>query len=232
MVLLASYFSTLAYFTARDEIKNHFTIGSIRIELYEPNFFNPEYDEHAERRIAEIKQEYITQNPGFNGDKIDELTERKLNQHRENAKLVPGKRIKKDPLIIVHENSEDAYIFIGVENHISEYLEPIGYSKEWKHIKRIKSNNSRNKELDIFAYDGTHAKQKVVYQSNNSLYLEPIFEYIDIKPNIDLALDSIENLNYHIRIIGFAHQAKIKGTYNYDIAEEAAINFFTSQLNY
>lgn len=230
--MLASYFSTLAYFTARDEIKNHFTIGNISIELYEPNFFNPDYDEHAERRIAKIKQGYITQYPSLNEDEIHELTERKLNEHRENTKLVPGKRIKKDPLIIFHENSEDAYIFIGIENHISEFLEPISYSKEWKHIKRIKSNNSTNKELDLFVYDGTHAKQKVVYQSNNSLYLEPIFEYIDIKPNIDLALDNIENLNYHIRILGFAHQAKIKGTYDYDIAEEAAINFFTSQLNY
>ena len=174
----------------------------------------------------------ISENPSIDEIELNEMLENILADFRENATLVPGKRINKDPRIILHAYSEDAYIFIGIENDLRTYLEPINYSKSWRHIKNIQSDIDTDKSLDIFLYDGEYSQESVIFKNDNDLELEPIFQYIDVKADAGLSLSQVENLDHHIVIIGFAHQAKIKGTYDYDIAEEAAIQFFKSQFSY
>ena len=92
LLVAASVLGTMAYLTSTTgEVKNTFTIGKIAITLDE----------------APVN-EY--------GEEVDGAR-RTGNQY----KLMPGHKYDKDPTVHVEKSSEDAYIFVKVENGISAF---------------------------------------------------------------------------------------------------------------
>lgn len=92
LLVAASVLGTMAYLTSQDSVKNTFSIGKIAITLDEA--------------------------------KVDDNGEAQTNVPRvkENSyKLMPGHKYDKDPTVHVEKGSEDAYIFVKVENGISAF---------------------------------------------------------------------------------------------------------------
>lgn len=89
LLMAASVMGTLAYLTSKDEIKNTFTSGNVTIELKE-NKMNPATGE-------------------LDG------TER-VDSGIQDIKIVPGREIEKQPVVIVGGTSENCWLFVKVEN--------------------------------------------------------------------------------------------------------------------
>lgn len=92
LLVAASVLGTMAYLTSQDSVKNTFSIGKINITL----------DEKA---------------VDVNGDELANTPRRDANEY----KLMPGHTYIKDPTVHVTANSEDSWIFVKVENGISDF---------------------------------------------------------------------------------------------------------------
>lgn len=92
LLVAASVLGTMAYLTSQDLVKNTFSIGKIGITLDE----------------AQVDAD---------GKAIENVDRVKTN----NYKLMPGHKYDKDPTVHVEKDSEDAYIFVKVENGISAF---------------------------------------------------------------------------------------------------------------
>ena len=82
---------TLAYLTSQDTVTNTFTVGNVTITLDEADV-NPD------------------------GTPIQNATRVDANEY----KLIPGHQYTKDPTIHVSQGSEPCYLFVKVENGISD----------------------------------------------------------------------------------------------------------------
>ncbi len=90
VLVVASVLGTVAYFTAKDDVSNTFTVGKVSITMDETK---------------------------IDADGITALTQ--AERVKENKyKLIPSHTYTKDPVVHVAANSEDAYIFIKVKNDI------------------------------------------------------------------------------------------------------------------
>lgn len=92
LLVAASVLGTMAYLTSQDSVKNTFSIGKIAITLDE----------------AQVDAD---------GKALENVDRVKTN----NYKLMPGHAYDKDPTVHVKKDSEDAYIFVKVENGISAF---------------------------------------------------------------------------------------------------------------
>lgn len=92
LLVAASVLGTMAYLTSQDSVKNTFSIGKIAITLDE----------------AKVDD---------NGKALENVARVKANAY----KLMPGHKYDKDPTVHVEKGSEDAYIFVKVENGISTF---------------------------------------------------------------------------------------------------------------
>ena len=92
LLVAASVLGTMAYLTSQDSVTNTFAIGKIDITLDE----------------AQVDA---------NGKAIENVARVKENSY----KLMPGHEYDKDPTVHVKKDSEDAYIFVKVENGISDF---------------------------------------------------------------------------------------------------------------
>lgn len=92
LLVAASVLGTMAYLTSTDKVTNTFTIGKIAITLDE----------------AQVDD---------NGKALENAARVKANTY----KLMPGHKYDKDPTVHVEKGSEDAYIFVKVENGISAF---------------------------------------------------------------------------------------------------------------
>lgn len=92
LLVAASVLGTMAYLTSQDSVKNTFSIGKIAITLDE----------------AQVDAD---------GKALENVDRVKTN----NYKLMPGHKYDKDPTVHVKKDSEDAYIFVKVENGISAF---------------------------------------------------------------------------------------------------------------
>lgn len=91
-LVLTSVFGTLAYLTSTDSVTNTFTVGNVQITLDE----------------AEVKAD---------GTYVTDVTNRvEANEY----KLLPGHSYIKDPTVHVAAGSENAWLFVKVENGIAE----------------------------------------------------------------------------------------------------------------
>lgn len=91
LLVTASVLGTIAYLTSTDTVENTFTVGSVEISMDEAAV-NPDGTVIA------------------NADRV-----------RENSyHLLPGHPYTKDPIIHVGSDSEDCWIFVKVENGISD----------------------------------------------------------------------------------------------------------------
>ena len=102
IVAILAVGASLAYFTDTDNATNTFTVGSVAITLDEAKV-------NLDGQPLNEKNEVVTN---------------VANAHRQTTndyKLMPGKTYTKDPTVHVTANSEDAYIFVKVENGIAAF---------------------------------------------------------------------------------------------------------------
>lgn len=105
LLVVASVFGTLAYLTDSQAVKNTFTVGQISMSMDEAKV------NEAGQKLNAAGEVWATG---------DTLADRVL----ENTyHLLPGHTYSKDPIIHVDANSEDAYIFIVVDNNGIEEIE-------------------------------------------------------------------------------------------------------------
>ena len=102
LLVAASVLGTMAYLTDTKTVTNTFTVGSVAITLDE----------------AKVNLD------GQPLNEKDEVVTNVADAHRQTTndyKLLPGKTYTKDPTVHVQANSENAYIFVKVENDIADY---------------------------------------------------------------------------------------------------------------
>ena len=97
LLVAASVLGTMAYLTSRDAVENTFSVGSISLSLDEQDIDN---------------DSNTSDNKDYNGTTRD-----KANAY----KLLPGHTYVKDPIIHITTGSEDAWVFVKVENGIADY---------------------------------------------------------------------------------------------------------------
>lgn len=90
LLIVGSVAGTIAWLTSTDEVTNTFTVGKVEITL----------DEAPVDEYGNV----------VDGDRRD------TNEY----KLVPGRSYTKDPLITVASGSEASYLFVKIENGISD----------------------------------------------------------------------------------------------------------------
>lgn len=104
MVFGATLGGTFAYLTSTDTVTNTFTVGNVKITMDEAKV-NP-YGEPVDKNgktASEVGEDWTA------ADRV------KANEY----KLLPGHTYTKDPTIYVDAKSEDAWLFVKVENGIA-----------------------------------------------------------------------------------------------------------------
>lgn len=221
-LISALLLSSVAYFTSQDRVENRFTVGDIQISLEEPNFYSP--NKMTEKEKEAVKEKLQNEN------KTAEQIEKIINEHKDNAHMTPGKVIVKDPTVTLDKNSEDSYVFIAIDNHITNVLDEIITSDKWELVDEISDTSNANRLVSIYVYKETD--DKVLRKNDKDLKLEPLFKQIIVKTASDgESLNHLDTLDNHIDVIAFAHQADVNGKYEYDLAKAAAIQFFSDEFN-
>ena len=110
MVFGATLGGTFAYLTSTDTVTNTFTVGNVQIKLDEAkvNLYGEPVN-----TAGQTKAEYLAE-----GNTEDGWVPARANGNE--YKLLPGHTYTKDPTIYVDANSEDAWLFVKVENGISD----------------------------------------------------------------------------------------------------------------
>lgn len=127
-LVVTAVLGTIAYMTAQDSKINTFTVGS---------FNKPTDPDHPDQTL----DNYLIE-PGW----------------VENSKLVPGSSVTKDPKVGIGTGSEDAYIYVYVDN---------------------KTLTDANKKLVTFTLDGgwTAVADHVVAGDADNTYVSGLFKY-------------------------------------------------------
>ena len=94
-LVVASVLGTMAFLTSTDTVTNTFTVGNVNITLDE----------------APVN----VNGDAISGDRVD----------ANSYKLIPGKTYDKDPIVHVTNGSENCYVFVKIDNQISN-LEATG----------------------------------------------------------------------------------------------------------
>lgn len=127
LVVSAGMFGTLAYLTDTAEVTNNFTVGKVDITLDE----------------AEVKPDgtYVT-------NEKSRVTENEY-------KLMPGKTYIKDPVVHVADDSEDSYLFVKVENEITDIEGGTTVAQQMEAKGWVKVNGTEN--IYVYMQGGTLA---------------------------------------------------------------------------
>lgn len=163
LLVTASVLGTIAYLTSTDTVENTFTVGSVAISM----------DEAA---------------VNTDGTVIADADRVKANTYH----LLPGHPYTKDPVIHVGTDSEDCWVFVKVENGISD----------------IESGTTIAAQLaanDWTAVSGTtnvYAYKDIVTKDTDI----PVFESFTISGDVD-ADDLAEYANATVTVTAYAVQA-------------------------
>lgn len=173
-LIAVSVIGTMAYLTSTAEVTNTFTVGNVNITMTEA--------------------------------KVDEYGKAVENAERVTAntyKLIPGHEYKKDPTVYITAGSENCYIFVKVENGISD-IEASGdttiaaqlTAKGWKAVGGT---------TGVYVYAGTEegATKKDLAAGSNAV----VFDSFKIADTADIASkadSTIKITAYAIQADGFA----------------------------
>lgn len=102
-VIASTVYATLAYFTDSEAVTNTFSVGQVHITLDE---------------LDVDKDTNLLDNKTYENDTVRD----KANEYH----LVPGNSYVKDPTVHVQANSNDAWLFVKVENGIADIEAPTG----------------------------------------------------------------------------------------------------------
>ena len=215
LLVAASVMGTLAYLTSTSEaVVNTFTVGAnVAIKL----------DEAKTNGAGEYLKKSVDENGNVikddDGDIEYEVTTVKTDAERVIANsytLFPGHEYKKDPT--VHVQGGDCYVFIKVENIISDSVlddDSINTQMAKNHWKAVDAA----KYPGLYVYDettGTTVGKTVVNKGTASEKDLVIFEYFKIKSSA--THDNIKNLNnttltinaYAVQADGFGSMSAAK----------------------
>lgn len=112
-LLLAAVGGTIAWLTARDSLVNEFTVG---------DFNEPTTDPDTEEPL-----------PPEDGEKLQGHLYEK-NWDPDNAKLLPGGNVAKDPNVGIGDGSEDAYVYLYVKNPAENGALYFKLNDNWKAV--------------------------------------------------------------------------------------------------
>jgi predicted ribosomally synthesized peptide with SipW-like signal peptide len=181
---------TMAYFTDKtDTVTNTFTIGSgVKITLDETKVNSSGEAVDKDGNVTTDKAKYV----------------KTKDKEGNSYKLIPGHEYKKDPTVHVIANSESCYVFVKVENGISNLeasentiANQIG--KNWDLVQDT---------TDVYVYKGNYAKDNVVSSYNTDIDL-PVFESFKISnlSNSDYTKLTEDIISKSIKITGYAIQS-------------------------
>ena len=159
LLVVGSVAGTLAYLTDKDDVTNTFTIGKVDIKL-------EEYKIDAEgKKTAEVVTE------------------------QENIKLIPGRKIQKEPFITVDPNSENCWLMVKIENELAA-AGTITMAEGWTEV---------GTNTGIYVHNAEHEVGDIV----------PVFTAFDVKEDLeDLAAfdnKTIKVTAYAVQKEGFSN---------------------------
>lgn len=173
-LIAVSVLGTMAYLTSTDTVTNTFTVGKVAITLDE----------------AKVNDAGVAVTPA---ERVD----------ANSYKLMPGHSYTKDPTVHVTDGSENCYIFVKVENGISD-IEASGdttiaaqlTAKGWKAVDGI---------TGVYVYAGTEegATKKDLAAGSSAV----VFDSFKIADTADIARkagSTIKITAYAIQADGFA----------------------------
>lgn len=129
--------------------------------------------------------------------------------------ITPGASYTKDPTITVLAGSEDAYIFIYVDNALPEEYFSLNYSDSWVAVA-----TTGTKTLYVY--------QSVVTSTDEDITLDPIFTTVTV--STDITSEQIEALGeVQLTIQSYAVQAE---GVDQETAIEMAVAFFESEFGF
>ena len=109
-LVVGSVFGTYAYLTSQATVQNTFTVGNVTITMDET--LTTEYGKPA-KKVTEGGNELIKEIDVTANETADKTDTNKY-------KLVPGMTYTKDPTVHVDPASEDAWLFVRIQNGIAD----------------------------------------------------------------------------------------------------------------
>lgn len=198
MLVVATVFATMAYMTSSAAVSNVFTVGNVKLHMYES-------------RVD--KDGNVVPEEGINGMKPADTN---------SYHLVPGASYTKDPTIYVDGDSDASYLFVRVRNDLKS-IEKQGDAEHPTILEQLKANGwleieraSTNVDA-VFVYVGTPVTQDedTFFGAGNTV--EPVGgvperkEY-NVFETFTLA-EKIDNLSIYggarVAIVAYAIQARL-----------------------
>ena len=158
---------TIAWLNAQSKLTNSFTVGNIT---------EPEKDPEG-------------------GDLPDDSTKVDGNLYEPNwvdgAKLVPGDAVAKDPMVGLGKGSEDAYVFIYVDNNAAKENEAatapyFTLNEGWAAVEAIKSTFNEDAYIGgLFVYGAANAPVLVDAEADRDVWTNSAFSTVTPPSNIN-----------------------------------------------
>lgn len=202
MLVVATVFATMAYMTSSAAVSNVFTVGNVKLHMYE----------------TKVDQ---------NGKPVEPLLDANgmKTADTNSYHLVPGGNYLKDPTIYVDGNSDPSYLFVRVRNDLKaiEKQDDTDHptivqqlaKKGWLEIERAETNVDA-----VFVYVGadvTGITAEQYFASNNKAHIVGGVadrKQYDVFSEFTLA-DKVSNLEIYggarVAIVAYAIQARLPG---------------------
>lgn len=179
MVLSATVGGTIAWLTRTDKITNSFTVGTFNVPTTDPTDENVQID--IEGHLYE---------PSWN----------ELEEH----KIIPGSAFEKDPYVGIGTGSEDAVVYVYVENNFSDKVY-FTINSGWEKVDAKAGYKTDTYTSGLFKYTAN-----LVGSSNSDSWtLMPLFSEVVIDEDADSAdLTVADGKNSEVVVSSFIHQAK------------------------
>ena len=191
LVAAISIGGTLAYLTSKDTVTNTFTVGNVSITLDE----------------ADVNEDGAKLYQQDNG-KLDTVVTSTLADRvkTNNYKLIPGHTYTKDPTVHVKAKSENSYVFVKVENPITD-LEAAGKTTIAAQIATNGWKELTNTEGTAIA--GVYYKE---YTKNEAQVDLKVFDSFKLADNADTTKTADEKSVYDgAQIIVTAYAVQMDG---------------------
>lgn len=91
---------TIAWLTSSDTVKNTFTVGTINDPV------DTDKDEKPDNRPTDVEDD---ENSNLEGNLYEDF--------KDGSKVTPGATVTKTPYVVLGPNSEDAYVYVYVDNN-------------------------------------------------------------------------------------------------------------------
>lgn len=196
LLVCVSVGATIAYLTSTDKVENTFTVGKVAITLDEAKVNVNGQPTDEEGNVLDVAAAPRVEANGY--------------------KLMPGHTYTKDPTVHVAAGSEDCWVFVKVENGISDF-------ETTEEGKSIVSQILGNKWNVLATETGVYYKK---YTSNSAVVDMKVFEQFKIADNAntltgwaDVSKAKVTVTAYAIQADGFDTADKAWTAYNADASK-------------